>query len=135
MDAGSRARTPSSTGKVWQALTDPADLREWAPFDADRNLGAVGTAKLSTVGAPTAQVSETTIKRADAPKLLEYSWGGQDLRWELEPLGAAAPASPSGTTSTVASSRGARRAGTSASTSSISSSRASRWDASSAAKR
>jgi uncharacterized protein YndB with AHSA1/START domain len=72
--------------QVWQALTDPAELSQWAPFDADRNLGAVGTAKLSTVGAPTAQVSETTIKRADAPKLLEYSWGGQDLRWELEPL-------------------------------------------------
>ena len=28
--------------KVWQALTDPEHLREWAPFDADRNLGAVG---------------------------------------------------------------------------------------------
>ena len=71
---------------VWRALTDPAELSQWAPFDSDRNLGAVGTAKLSTVGAPTPQVSETTIKRADAPKLLEYSWGGQDLRWELEPL-------------------------------------------------
>src|SRR2546425_8112527 len=29
--------------KVWQALTDPAQLREWAPFDADGNLGTVGT--------------------------------------------------------------------------------------------
>ena len=47
----------------------------------------VGTAKLSTVGAPTPQVSETTVKRAEAPRLLEYSWGGNDLRWELEPLG------------------------------------------------
>ena len=26
---------------VWQALTDPAHLSEWAPFDADRNLAAV----------------------------------------------------------------------------------------------
>jgi len=25
--------------KVWQALTDPAHLREWAPFDADGSLG------------------------------------------------------------------------------------------------
>src|SRR5262245_58642982 len=41
-------------GRVWQALTDPEHLREWAPFDADRSLGAVGTATLSTVGAPTA---------------------------------------------------------------------------------
>lgn len=73
--------------KVWKALTDPEHLRAWAPFDADRNLGTVGTAQLSTVGAPTPQVSETQIKRADAPKLLEFAWGGQDMRWELEPLG------------------------------------------------
>ena len=72
--------------KVWQALTDPAQLSQWAPFDADRNLAAVGSAKLTTVGAPTPQVSETTVKRAEPPKLLEYSWGGGDLRWELEPL-------------------------------------------------
>ena len=70
---------------VWQALTDPAHLSEWAPFDADRNLAAVGPVKLSTVGTP--QVSETTVKRAEAPRLLEYNWGGGDLRWKLEPLG------------------------------------------------
>src|SRR5207248_2876084 len=45
---------------VWQALTDPAHLREWAPFDADGSLGTVGaTVKLTTVGAPTPHVSET----------------------------------------------------------------------------
>ena len=77
-----------SPEKVWQAITDPAHLSEWAPFDADRNLAAVGPVNLSTVGTPTPQVSETTVKRADAPKLLEYSWGGNDLRWELEALGA-----------------------------------------------
>jgi hypothetical protein len=32
-------------------------------------------------------VTETTVRRAEAPKLLEYNWGGNDLRWELEPLG------------------------------------------------
>ena len=71
---------------VWEALTDPAHLREWAPFDADRNLGAVGTATFSTAGAPTPQVSEAQIRRAEAPTVLEYTWGGQDIRWELEPL-------------------------------------------------
>jgi uncharacterized protein YndB with AHSA1/START domain len=74
-----------SPEKVWQALTDPAHLSEWAPFDADRSMAAVGPVKLSTAGTP--QVSETTVKRAEAPRLLEYSWGGSDLRWELEPLG------------------------------------------------
>ena len=29
--------------KVWQAITDPAHLREWAPFDADRSLGTAGS--------------------------------------------------------------------------------------------
>lgn len=73
--------------KVWQALTDPAHLVEWAPFDADRNLATAGPVKLSTVGTPAPQISETTVTRAEAPRLLEYSWGGNDLRWELEPLG------------------------------------------------
>lgn len=73
--------------KVWEALTDPAHLREWAPFDADRNLGTAGvTAKLSAVGAPTPHVTETQVKRADAPNVLEFNWGEQDIRWQLEPL-------------------------------------------------
>lgn len=73
--------------KVWTALTDPVHLREWAPFDADRSLGTVGTAQLTAVGAPTPMVSEARVKRADPPKVLEFNWGEQDLRWELEPLG------------------------------------------------
>ena len=77
-----------SPGKVWQALTDPAHLREWAPFDADRSLGTVGaTVKLTTVGAPTPHVTETTVTRADAPRLLEYKWGSFEMRWQLEALG------------------------------------------------
>jgi uncharacterized protein YndB with AHSA1/START domain len=72
--------------KVWQALTDPEHLRQWSPFDADRNLGAVGTVHLSTVEA-TPKVSETIVKRAEAPRVLEYGWGDNDLRWELEPVG------------------------------------------------
>jgi len=70
-----------SPEKVWQALTDPAHLREWAPFDADRNLAAVGRLKLTWVGAR--QVPEISVTRADAPRVLEYG----DLRWELEPSG------------------------------------------------
>lgn len=73
--------------KVWRALTDPTQLREWAPFDTDRSLASIGPVKLSTVGTPTPQISETSVTRADAPTLLEYRWGGNDIRWQLEPLG------------------------------------------------
>jgi uncharacterized protein YndB with AHSA1/START domain len=73
---------------VWQALTDPAHLREWAPFDADASLGTAGAkVQLTTVGAPSPRATETTVTRADAPKALEYNWGGFDMRWELEALG------------------------------------------------
>ena len=72
-----------SPEKVWQALTDPAQLREWAPFEADGSLGTAGTkVKLTWVGTRT--TLETPVTRADAPKALEYG----DIRWELEPLGA-----------------------------------------------
>ena len=73
-----------SPEKVWQALTDPAHLHEWAPFDADGSLATAGnTVKLTTVGAPTPHVTETRVTRADAPRLLEYN----DIRWELEAFG------------------------------------------------
>jgi uncharacterized protein YndB with AHSA1/START domain len=76
-----------SPEKVWKALTDPVHLREWAPFDADGNLGTVGSkVKLTTVGAPTPHVAETIVTRAEAPKVLEYNWGGNDIRWELDAL-------------------------------------------------
>src|SRR3982074_2825061 len=59
-----------SPEKVWQALTDPAHLREWAPFEADGSLGTVGTTvKLTTVGATTPHVSETKVTRAEVPKV------------------------------------------------------------------
>src|SRR6201987_5459175 len=68
-----------SPEKVWLALTDPAHLREWAPFEADVNLGTAGTTvKLTTVGAPTAEGCRTNVTRAEAPKVLEYKWGGND---------------------------------------------------------
>ena len=71
-----------SPEKVWQALTDPAHLREWAPFEADGSLGTVGTTvNLTWVG--TQRASETRVTRADAPKVLEYN----DIRWELEASG------------------------------------------------
>ena len=77
-----------SPEKVWQALTAPAQLREWAPFEAEGSLAKAGsTVKLTTVGAPTPMVSETHVTRADAPRLLEYNWGGGQMRWELEAVG------------------------------------------------
>lgn len=72
-----------SPEKVWQAITDPAHLREWAPFVVDGSLGTVGaTVNLTWVGRPQ-QPLETKVSRADAPSVLEFG----DIRWELEASG------------------------------------------------
>ena len=77
-----------SPDKVWRAITDPEHLREWAPFDADGNLGASGAkVNLTTIGAPGPHVTETIVTRAEAPSVLEYKWGKFDMRWELQPSG------------------------------------------------
>ena len=88
MDARARARA-SIIRRRRSGAHSPIrrELREWAPFDADRNIGTTGPMKLSTVGTPTPQISESRVTRAEEPRLLEYSWGGNDMRWELEPLG------------------------------------------------
>ena len=72
---------------VWEALTDPSQLAEWAPFDADRNLATPGPVKMSMARTPKPTVFETAVTRAEAPHFLEYSWGGSNLRWQLEPHG------------------------------------------------
>lgn len=68
--------------KVWQALTEPAQVREWAPFVVDGSLGTVG-AKVNVTWVGTGAVSETRVTRADAPEVLEFG----DIRWELEGSG------------------------------------------------
>jgi len=70
-----------SPEKVWQALTEPAHLREWAPFEVDGTMSTIGTVNLTWVGNPTPMATKVT--RADAPRLLEYG----DTRWELEAVG------------------------------------------------
>jgi uncharacterized protein YndB with AHSA1/START domain len=76
-----------SPEKVWLAITDPEHLREWAPFDADKSLATAGVnVKLTTVNAPQTHITETRIMRAEAPHFLEYMWGANPMRWELEPI-------------------------------------------------
>jgi uncharacterized protein YndB with AHSA1/START domain len=70
---------------VWAALTDPEQLREWAPFTTDRDLGAPGEATLTMIDGETTEDLPAVVGRADRPSLLEYTWGNDRLRWELAP--------------------------------------------------
>jgi uncharacterized protein YndB with AHSA1/START domain len=74
--------------RVWHALVDPGELAAWAPFTVDRDLGGVGPAVIRMLdGSSPADVGvrlPATVLRAEAPGLLEYTWGASDrLCWEL----------------------------------------------------
>jgi uncharacterized protein YndB with AHSA1/START domain len=75
-------------GAVWEALTDPAELDQWAPFSAGRDLGSPGETTLTMVDGDTRMPLPATVRQAKEPELLEYTWGDDVLRWELEPTGA-----------------------------------------------
>ena len=76
---------PHPPSKVWTALTDPASLREWAPFDPDRNLAFPGPVQLTMAG-PQPEQFASVVRRSEMPTLLEYTWGGDVLRWQLEEI-------------------------------------------------
>ncbi len=80
-----RLRHPPET--VWAALTDPSRLAQWAPFVAERNLGILGDTTLTMVDGDTSEDVPGTVTRAEPPRLLEYTWGTDRLRWELDPTG------------------------------------------------
>lgn len=78
---------PHPPAKVWAALTDPAQLDQWAPFTAARDLSRPGETILTMVDGPDRTELPATVRRAEAPTLLEYTWGDDLLRWELTPAG------------------------------------------------
>jgi uncharacterized protein YndB with AHSA1/START domain len=73
---------------VWDALTDPAALAQWAPFEADRGLDHLGAATITMIDGDIRLDSPSEVRLAERPRLLEYTWGEDLLRWELTPVDA-----------------------------------------------
>ncbi|TDD65688.1 SRPBCC family protein [Jiangella aurantiaca] len=87
-------RFAHSPAKLWQALTDPAELRAWrfpAVVELDLAPGATlyfhpTDEQRERFGVTPEPVAGRMIV-ADPPRLLEYTWGTETLRWELTPDG------------------------------------------------
>jgi uncharacterized protein YndB with AHSA1/START domain len=73
--------------KVWAALTEARQLGEWAPFTADRDLDSPGDATLTMIDGDMAEDMPANVSRAEPPRLLEYVWGDDLVRWELAASG------------------------------------------------
>ena len=72
--------------KVWAALTDPDQLAQWSPFTASRDLGSTGDATLTMIDSDQHVDLPASVRRAEEPTVLEYTWGGDVLVWQLDPV-------------------------------------------------
>jgi uncharacterized protein YndB with AHSA1/START domain len=72
--------------KVWRALTDDGELAAWFPttIEGERAAGAALLFNHRGRDLPTMQGE---VLACEPPLLLEFSWGGDVLRFELEPHG------------------------------------------------
>jgi uncharacterized protein YndB with AHSA1/START domain len=71
--------------KVWGALVEPEQLRQWSPYTADRSLDRAGDVTLTMLDGEKSEDLPGAVQRAEPPTLLEYTLGGDLLRWELAP--------------------------------------------------
>lgn len=75
---------PHPPERVWQALIDPDALAQWFPaaIEGERSAGARLRFVFPSGEGP---VLEGAMRHFEPPRLLEYTWGNDVLRWELTP--------------------------------------------------
>ncbi|MET8952840.1 SRPBCC family protein [Streptomyces sp. NPDC004393] len=69
---------------VWRLVTDPDELVRWFPSRAEFELHSGGTVHFS--GDPHMPEPTGTVLAVDAPRHLSFTWGGDELRFDLEEL-------------------------------------------------
>ena len=70
--------------RVWEALTEPGQLRRWAPYTADRDLARTGDVELIMLdGLDEGPRLPCAVLEVDPPRLLVHTWGDDVLRWQL----------------------------------------------------
>ena len=70
---------------VWAALTQPEELKRWAPFSPDKDLASTDSATLTMVAASDGGPFDAVVRRAEPFVRLEYTWGDDLLVWDLAP--------------------------------------------------
>jgi uncharacterized protein YndB with AHSA1/START domain len=73
---------------VWRAITDPAELAGWFPSTVELDLRVGGKMVFTFAEMPLPDESSTMtgeVTDLDPPRLFAFYWGGDHLRFELEP--------------------------------------------------
>jgi uncharacterized protein YndB with AHSA1/START domain len=74
--------------KVWRAITEPGELAGWFPAAVELDLRLDGPITFTFEEQPDAPVAlqdRGVIRAYEPPRLIEYTWGDEVLRWELTP--------------------------------------------------
>jgi uncharacterized protein YndB with AHSA1/START domain len=75
-----------SVERVWAAITDPGELAHWFPSSVELEQRAGGSISFS--GDPHTSRQTGVILVFDPPRRFAYTWGGDELHFELDPLAA-----------------------------------------------
>jgi uncharacterized protein YndB with AHSA1/START domain len=77
---------PHPADKVWRAITDPGEIRQWFPAAVDYQQ-RVGARMSFRFDDPDAPPTDGEVTELEPPRLFAFDWGGEQLRFELEPAG------------------------------------------------
>lgn len=69
---------------VWAAITEPDQRRAWFPDTVEGDFVEGATLRFSTGYAAVPEFTGTVL-RVRPPRLLEFTWGEDTLRFEIEP--------------------------------------------------
>lgn len=71
--------------RVWRALTEADDLKQWhpSPYELDPRPGG-RVRYLPSEDEWQEQMPEAELTEFDPPRVLAHAWGEDQLRWELE---------------------------------------------------
>jgi uncharacterized protein YndB with AHSA1/START domain len=72
--------------KVWRALTEPAALAHWFPSEVQVDLRVGGTMGFVFPGREGPDM-DGVVTELDPPHVFAFTWGEDQLRWELRPDG------------------------------------------------
>jgi uncharacterized protein YndB with AHSA1/START domain len=81
---------PHPVERLWRAITDPNELARWFPARAtlEQRVGGSITFSFAEDVKESAGVDDSTgtVLVCDPPRQLAYTWEGDELHFELEPL-------------------------------------------------